>query len=198
MMMQQQEQQPQELENTKVAWKIAKPTLEQDYLEGRATDDMQPREAIALCPEICGKVKVTNFATNWRAMKERFGRDRKRSEEDEALFLHDMTIHTLAADLPGYWDGSEAQRLLNKDVERGRHTRYKPEMLRLKRPEYQEFALDKFRKHIYQKTREEKETPYWTYKKAKKERKNERKRRKALGLPVDDDDEEYDDPVLHL
>ena len=125
--MQQQEQQPQELENTKVAWKIAKPILEQDCLEGRATDDTQPREAaIALRPEICGKVKVTNFATNWRAMKERFGRDRKRSEEDEALFLHDMTIHTLAADLPGCWDGSEAQRLLNKDTERGCHTRHKP------------------------------------------------------------------------
>jgi hypothetical protein len=37
--------------------------------------------------------------------------------------------------------------------------------------------------------------PYWIYKKAKKER----KRRKALGLPIDDEnDQEYDDPVLHL
>jgi hypothetical protein len=198
--MMQQEQQPQEQQNTKAAWKIAKPILEKDYLEGRATDDMQPAEVIALRPEIYGKVKATNFGNNWRAMKARFGRDRKRSEEDEVLFLHDMTIHTLAADLPGYWDGSEAQRLLKKDIERGRHTRYKPEMLRLKRPEYQEFTLDKFRKHIYQKTRVEKETPYWTYKKAKKEKKKERKRRKDLGLPVDydADDEVYDDPVLRL
>jgi hypothetical protein len=67
-------------------------------------------------------------------------------------------------------------------------------MLWLKRPEDQEFELEKFQKHIYQKTRQEKETPYWTCKKAKKER----KRRKRLGLPIDDDDEVYDDPVLCL
>jgi hypothetical protein len=154
------------------------------------------REVIALRPEIYGKVKAQNFGANWRKMKERVSRDRNRSEEDEATYLHDMTIHTLAADLPGFWDGSEAQRLLKKDIKRGRHTRYKPEMLRLKRAEYQEFELDKFRQHIYQETRADKETPYWVYKKAKKER----NRRKAFGLPIDDeeDEEEYDDPVLRL
>ena len=200
---QQQQQQQQVVgkqDSDKNAWVIAKPILKKDYLEGRATDDMPPREVIALRPDIYGRVKATNFGSNWRAMKERIGRDRKRSEEDEVMYFHDMTIHTLAADLPGYWNGSDAQRLLNKDMERGHHTRYKPEMLWLKRPEYQEFELEKFRKHIYQKTREEKETPYWTYKKAKKERKKKRKRRKGLGLPVDDDDDEevYDDPVLRL
>jgi hypothetical protein len=191
---QQQQQVKEKQDSDKNAWVIAKPILEKDYLEGRATDDMLPREVITLRPEIYGKVKATNFGTNWRAMKKRIGRDRKRSEEDEAMYFHDMTIHTLAVDLPGYWDGSEAQRLLNKDIERGGHTRYKPEMLWLKRPEYQEFELGKFRKHIYQKTREEKETLYWTYTKAKKER----KRREHLGLPVDGDDEVYDDPVLRL
>jgi hypothetical protein len=33
--MQQQEQQPQEQKNAKVAWKIAKPILEEDYLAGQ-------------------------------------------------------------------------------------------------------------------------------------------------------------------
>jgi hypothetical protein len=41
-MMQQQEQEPQEPKNNKAAWKIAKPILEEDYLAGRATDDMGP------------------------------------------------------------------------------------------------------------------------------------------------------------
>jgi hypothetical protein len=192
---QQQQQVGKKQDSAKNAWAIAKPILEKDYLEGRATDNMLPREVMALRPEIYGKVKVNNFGANWRAMKERIGKDRKRSEEDEVMYFHDMTIHTLAADLPGYWDGSEAQRLLVKDMERGRHTRYKPEMLWLKRPEYQEFELDKFRKHIYQNTRAAKETPYWTYKKALKER----KKRKRLGLPVDDEDVQvYDDPVLRL
>ena len=40
---------------------------------------------------------------------------------------------------------------------------------------------------------------YSTYKKTKQERKKERKTRKALGLPPgEDEDEEYDDPVLRL
>ena len=106
-MMQEQEQRPQEQENTRAAWKITKPIFENNYLEGEARDAMQPREVIALCPEIYGKVNATNFATNWKAMRKRYGHDRKRSEEDEVLFLHDITIHTLATDyLPGYWDRS--------------------------------------------------------------------------------------------
>ena len=133
--MQEQEQRPQEQENTRAAWKITNPIFENNYLEGEARDAMQPREVIALCPEIYGKVKATNFGSNWCAMKARIGRDRKRSEEDEVMYFHDMTIHTLAADLPGYWDGSEAQRLLKKEIEHGRYTRYRPEILRLKRPE---------------------------------------------------------------
>ena len=135
---QQQQQQPQVVEkqdSDKNAWMIAKPILEKHYLEGRTTDDMRPREVIALRPEIYGKVKATNFGSNWCAMKARIGRDRKRSEEDEVMYFHDMTIHTLAADLPGYWDGSEAQRLLKKEIEHGRYTRYRLEILRLKRPE---------------------------------------------------------------
>ena len=101
----------------------------------------------------------------------------------------------LAENSPDYWDGSAAQRLLTEDVESGQHTKMKPKQLRLKRPEYQQFPLHKFRPHIYQETRREKETPYWTYKKAKKER----KRRKKLGLPpLDDDGVEFDDPVLRM
>jgi hypothetical protein len=39
-----------------------------------------------------------------------------------SIYLHDMTINMLAVDLPGFWDGSEAQQLFKKDVKRGRHT----------------------------------------------------------------------------
>jgi hypothetical protein len=56
-----------------------------------------------------------------------------------------MTINTLAADLPGFWDGSKAQQPLKKeDVKRGRHARYKAGMLCLKWAEYQKFELDAF------------------------------------------------------
>jgi hypothetical protein len=36
--------------------------------------------------------------------------------------------------------------------------------------------------------------PYWIYKNAKKER----KRRKALGLPIHNEEKEYENPVLCL
>lgn len=116
-----------------------------------------------------------------------------RNALDEEFLKHDKTLHKLAEDLPGYWDGSAAQQLLKEDVSHNRHNMVKPRFLRLERTEYQEFDLDKFRPHIYQETRSLKETPYWTYRKAKKER----KKRKKLGLPILEDDE-FDDPVLRL
>ena len=88
---QQQQQQPQVVEkqdSDKNAWMIAKPILEKHYLEGRTTDDMRPREVIALRPESYGKVKATNFGSNWRAVKAGIDRDRKRSEEDEVMYFH--------------------------------------------------------------------------------------------------------------
>jgi hypothetical protein len=101
--MQQQQQVVEKQDSDKNAWVIAKSILEKDYFEGRATDDMPPKKIIALRPESYGKVKATNFGTNWCAMKQRIGRDRTRSEENEIMRFHDMTIHTLAADLPHTW-----------------------------------------------------------------------------------------------
>jgi hypothetical protein len=54
----------------------------------------------------------------WVALKERITDHKTGAEEDEALFLHDMTFCTLAEDLPGHWDGSAAQRLLRKERHR--------------------------------------------------------------------------------
>jgi hypothetical protein len=164
-----------------------------DYLEDHARDDMIPREELRLlCPEY-QSVDPENFRSNWAAMKEHITAHKTRADEDETLFLHDMASFTLAEDLPGYWDGSTAQWLLWKDIERNRHLRMKPELLRLRRPEYQEFCLE-FRKHIYQETRSHKETPYWTYKKKKKEI--------SAAVAQNDDGEEnldfFDDLILHM
>jgi hypothetical protein len=129
-------------------------------------------------------------------LKERITGHKTRAEEDEALFLHDMTFCTLAEDLPGCWEGSAAQRLLRKDIKRKHHLRMKPELLRLRRPEHQEFGLEQFRKHIYQETRTAKETPYWTCKKKKKEM------RAAAAAQNDEQGDEnldfFDDPVLQM
>jgi hypothetical protein len=175
-------------------WEIAKPLLEQDFLEGRATADMRPREVIKLRDEY-KRVKIENFRSNWKALKERIQAHKTRATEDADDFLHDKQLHTLAQDLPGYWDGSAAQRLLIDDVHTGRHKAVKPKQLRLSRVEYQDFDLQVFRKHIYQETRSHIETPYWIYKKKKKEQR--------LGATQhqdgnEDDTDFFDDPVLNL
>ena len=176
-------------------WEIAKPLLEQDYLEGRATADMQPREVIKLRDEY-KKVKVENFRSNWKALKERIQAHKTRATEDADDLLHDMQLYTLARDLPAYWDGSAAQRLLIDDVDAGLHRAVTPKQLRLSRAEYQNFDLQVFRKHIYQETRSRIETPYWIYKKKKKEQRLAATQQDAGN--DDDDLDFFDDPVLNL
>ena len=149
------------------AWDIAKPLLEDDYLKEIARDDMPPRDVRALRPEYAA-VPAANFNANWRALKIRINAHKDRAEEDEARFLHDITIYTLAKDTDGYWDGSDAQRLLKRDIKNRRHERLKPDFLYLARQEYQEFDYNKFCKHLHQELRSQTETPYWIYKKMKK------------------------------
>ena len=54
------------------------------------------------------------------------------------------------------WEGSLAEKSLHKDMEKGRHKKFKPEKLRGKRDEYKQFGKTTFRNHIYQKTRADK------------------------------------------
>jgi hypothetical protein len=149
------------------AWDIAKPLLEKDYLDGVATDDMPPRDVVKLRDEYKA-VKVGNFRSNWLAMKKRVTVNKGRADEDELMYLHDMTIYRLAKDRDDLWHGSPAERLLKEDFKRKRHERYHPSLLYLARPEYQKFEYQAFRKHIHQELRSSIETPYWIYKKAKK------------------------------
>lgn len=149
------------------AWDIAKPLLEDDFLNGIARDDMWPRDVRAMRPEY-EAVPVSNFNANWRALKTRITAHQERAEEDEARFLHDtLTIYTLAKKTDGCWDGSAAQQLLKADVRNKRNERLTPDMLHLSRPEYLVFELNIFRKHLHQELRTQTETPYWIYKRMK-------------------------------
>jgi hypothetical protein len=66
-------------------------------------------------------------------MKERIQAHKTRATEDADDFLHDMQLFTLARDLPAYWDGSAAQRLLIDDVDAGLHKAVIIKQLRLSR-----------------------------------------------------------------
>jgi len=79
------------------------------------------------------------------------------------------------------WNGSEAQRLLKKDIDNNLHQTYWPGHLHASKPAYQEFSLDTFRDHIYQEvqTRKYLYTLKFRAKEKEKERK-EKARKKAL------------------
>lgn len=176
-------------------WEIAKPILRQFYLDGTVNDQMKPADVWALQPEFA-EVKYVNFRANFASMKRTIKEQKQRADEDEAGFLHDMTIYKLAKDSDGYWDGSEAQRFLKMDVEKKRHEQMKPELLWLSRPQYQEFDLKKFRGHIHQELRRERETNYWIVKKRKKKKAEDAKRN---GKVVNDEDVDFlYDPVLDM
>ena len=176
----------------KTPWEIAKPILTKDYEEGRITDTMKPKQVYEMKAEF-KEVKYENFRNNFSRLKRSIREYKHRSDVDVAGFLHDTSIYTLAKDLDEYWDGSEAQRLLKKDKKEGRNKQLKPEFLWLLRPQYQKFELKKFRGHIHQELRSEKETNYWIVKKKKKEA------MKQNGGTLNEEDMDFlYDPVLDM
>ena len=180
---------------TATPWEIAKPILRELYLDGSIDDAMKPKEVWALQPEFVD-VKYENFRTNFAKMKKSIKENQNRADNDETGFLHDMTIYKLAKVSGGYWDGSEAQQLLKRDIRKRRHEKMKPEFLHLSRSQYQEFSLEKFRGHIHQELRSERETNYWIVKKRKKQRADLAKRN---GNIVNEEDMDvFFDPVLDM
>mmetsp|Transcript_27301 Transcript_27301/g.66240 ORF Transcript_27301/g.66240 Transcript_27301/m.66240 type:complete len:250 (-) Transcript_27301:48-797(-) len=153
------------------AWEIAKPLLQEDYLSGKATADiMTPDEVIALRKTIYGKVPRSNFLTNWRSLKKRIDEEKEWVKKGTERYLHDTAIYPLAKDLPWEWHGSEAERLLKKDVAKGRHLRYNPQVMYLKRKAYQEFDYQISRQHVHQEARSARESPYWMVQREKKKK----------------------------
>ena len=165
-------------------WELAKPILEKDYLEGTITESMKPKDVWLMRSEF-GSVKYENFRSNLSRMKKTIKAHKERANNDEAGYLHDVAIYTLAKETPGYWHGSEAERLLRKDIKKDRRTKMKPEMLWLSRLQFQEFSLEKFRGHIHQNLRSERETNYWIVKKKKKQKDEAARKKGALGIVAD-------------
>ena len=176
-------------------WEIAKPILRKYYLDGDITDAMKPKEVWEMQPEFLA-VKYENFRTNFATMKRSIKVHKDRADMDETGFLHDMALYTLAKDSDGYWDGSEAQKLLRADIERNCHQRMKPELLWITRTQYQEFPLKKFRDHIHQELRSKRETNYWIVKKKKMKQVQQAMRG---GKKINDEDMDFlYDPVLNM
>ena len=149
-------------------WEKAKAILRDDYLNDVVTDAMKPKDVYESRQEY-KDVKYANFRNNFSRLKRGIKENQERANSDEAGYLHDINIYTLAKDSPGYWDGSEAQHLLKTDLKAKVHERMKPKLFWNSRPQYREFDLAKFRGHIHQELRSERETTYWIYERKKKE-----------------------------
>ena len=177
-------------------WEIAKPILQQYCVEdGSILDTMKPSDVWELRPEFKA-VKYNNFRNNFAAMKRSLKKDRARNAVDEAGFLHDKSLYTLAKDMDGYWDGSKAQELLKWDIENKVYLQMKPSSLWQSRPEYQKFKLEKFRNHIQQELRRERETNYWIVKKKKKKKKKAVEAKQNNEIMNDEDVDFLRDPLL--
>ena len=186
---------PTKKQTKKTPWEIAKPILLKDYLEGRVTDSMKPKDVWNMKAEFMA-VEYPNFRNNFARMKKTIKERREQSSIDQVYFQHDMTNHTLAKDSEGYWEGSEAQKLLRTDIENNQHQNMKPGTLWQTRPEYQCFQLKKFRGHIHQELRSTRETNYWIVKKKKKAKAEEAKR---SGKKLNEEDMGFlYDPVLNM
>ena len=93
------------------------------------------------------------FVCNLKNLKVAVKKEKDALDRDHRAYEHDMTLYPRKTEsVRGYkmWEGSTAQKLLRQDVKNKVHKNHSPKELHRTRPEYLEFPLDVFRKHIYQ------------------------------------------------
>jgi hypothetical protein len=164
-------------------WEIAKELLKEDIASGYVPRTMKPAVVADLRIEY-QRVKYTNFRNNLNRLRQTLGTQSDAATFDDAAVAHDRLIHPIRMNNPPRWNGSEAEGLLKRDVDEGKHLRMMPRQLRQTNDAYKVFNLDVFRNHIHQEVRTRKETPYWLAKKAAIKRKKERKKKAAAGIDV--------------
>ena len=88
-----------------------------------------------------------------------------------------------------FWNKHAAKQLLSKDIWDGLGEGLKPKQLREKRPEYQEFPPEFFRKRIYEIKGKQRAGPYWQAKRNKNALKSHQIEAKRLREEWAEDDE---------
>lgn len=126
-------------------------------------------------PEFKDFLDYSEFPGRLRAARRRAAKKTDRATEDAEFFAHDRKIFPERThDLKGEpkWQGSRAQELLQKDIneelKKPEEQRTKPRFLHASRDEYEEYALENFRKRIYQEIKAAKRLAYMEVKAAEK------------------------------
>ena len=107
-------------------------------------------------PSFEGMAYNSIFTRRLADVAENHKKKNKRSSEDEEAYKQYRAAHPVRTHNDfGFprWQGSEAERLLKKDMSEGKHVGLKPQEFRLTRPQFLAIPLPIFRDHIYQEQR---------------------------------------------
>ena len=112
------------------------------------------------------------FARYYSQLRAKYDQLHYLAHIDSQSLAHDLTLGLRTNNKPyTIWQGSDAEKALKEDMEKGLHLAMKPRELIKTRPEYAPWAnhLSVFRDHIHQAKREVLERPYWMARKKLKE-----------------------------
>lgn len=137
--------------------------LKKDMSNGTIPADMDYSAA----QELREEYKIMD-AAKWKsrfiAMRQIVGKAFARAEEDELDLANDRFFHpwsTVNYRGEPEWAGSDAETLLEIDVQEGKSRLMAPDKLHKSRLQYQEFPLEVFRGHIYQEEQTQKWKKQW-------------------------------------
>lgn len=139
--------------------------LKDDVHTGPIGWDLSPNKAWEMRPEYNDNMTLDLFKSRLIGMRKIVKEGLERAAADEAALKHDRLIcprPLLNARGEPHWEGSDAQTLLEIDVEAGVHQTFiSPEDFYRSRMQYQSFPLTVFRGHIYQEVKTQKWRKQW-------------------------------------
>lgn len=157
----------------------AKKLLEKDIIDGiigTVETGMLPCQVYLMRPEYAD-YEYDRFVSNLYSLRVKYEKLLYLAQIDGEALAHDLALGLRTNSKPyPHWQGSEAERLLQEDINNGKHLGMKPQELRNTHAEYKVYPLKVFRDHIQQELRARKERPYWM---ARRKEKEEEKRKEA-------------------
>lgn len=132
--------------------------LYEELLAGKIDPKMKPKEVyVKYCHtkafNTWGMQYNDNFGTRLNGLRDIVLEIEKRRDDDAEAFKIYRQLHPRpATDRKGqpFWDGSQAQEMLNIDMNNNKHKTEKPEKLWASKALYQQWSLEVFRGHIHQ------------------------------------------------
>jgi hypothetical protein len=165
---------PKKMETT---WKgsEAKRLLIQDLMSGEIPLDpkeMEPAQVYLQRPEFAN-FDYERFCNRLRDLRAQIRASKHHASSDSAALTHDWCIYPKKPNKycgEPRWEGSEAERLLQLDIDEGKNMSHVPIDLHKSRNEYKKYPLKVFQKLIDQEERHRKDVAHCRSRSTKKKR----------------------------